>query len=909
MTVHLDPQEPEPDAPTRIADRYQVRALLGRGGMASVYRVTDLSNGRELALKQLERRENPEQHATFAALFEREFHTLAQLSHPSVIAVYEYGVTDHGPYYTMELLDGGDLRDRSPMPWAEVCRLLFDVCSSLSLLHSRRLLHRDVSPRNIRCTQSGAAKLIDFGAMCAMGGGNGQLVGTPAFVAPESVQRSAIDGRTDLFSLGATMYFALTKELAFPARSFAEVLHTWSSKPAPPSAHVPGIPAALDELVLSLLSIDPALRPQSTFEVMQRLAAIAGLPRSEPEGVSRAYLSTPMLVGRDDVMQLLRRAITRALIADGSGVMVRADAGLGRSRILDACALEAKMLGATVLRATPNGAHESFSLALQLTERLLEALPNAQVTGRLSELIGEQTEPQPARELVRRVATLRDDPAKLQQGLTRFLIAVSRTHPLVIAIDDVQQIDDPSAALLVALLDKARRGHVLVAMTAPTDATSGRAIAALARRTEAVQLPALTRDQTHSLLDSMFGDVPNLGLLTDEIFKVARGNPRQIMDLAQHLLDKRSISYASGGWTLPRSFSDADMPRSAEAALIARTKALDPTARGLAEAHSLAFLEIFSREEYQALRPDLDARAIDSALLELLRHQVIVEDGGLYGLTSRVWTAALRAGLSEASMKTHHQALAEIYRERAPAATIHHLFCAGLDERGLDALVARHKDYERHFDLNRVVDTRGDLLGPSYLRGLQTAERLGRAKRELFELRRWLVALSVTNDTVYYVNAAPALLAQAKLDSGLSSWERDPDTSDAGARITRALESAQARYLATPENERVFRADEAIRQLAEFAAVSIAIGSRMHDYALLCTLPSLLEPFVPFSVVIHAIWQNVIATCEANQCRFESARERWLDVYAKLNTVSPQELKHAASIRSAVAYGMGMMDA
>src|SRR5687767_6668842 len=109
--------------PTRIADRYQVHELLGRGGMASVYRVTDSVTGRQLALKQLlaARKTNS---ASIVALFEREFHTLKELSHPRVIAVYDYGVDGDGPYYTMELLDGGDLVSRAPVPWRELCGLL-----------------------------------------------------------------------------------------------------------------------------------------------------------------------------------------------------------------------------------------------------------------------------------------------------------------------------------------------------------------------------------------------------------------------------------------------------------------------------------------------------------------------------------------------------------------------------------------------------------------------------------------------------------------------------------------------------------------------------------------------------------------------------------------------------------------
>jgi serine/threonine-protein kinase len=176
---------------TLIGGRYRVIEELGRGGTAVVYRVHDVGTGRELALKQW-LVENA------AALFEREYYALAQLTHPRVIAVYDYGLDAAGRFYTMELLDGGDLARLSPMPAQRACELMLDVCSSLALLHSRRLVHRDVTPRNVRCTRDGHAKLIDFGAMAPMGPCT-QVAGTPAFIAPEVMQMVSIDGRADLF--------------------------------------------------------------------------------------------------------------------------------------------------------------------------------------------------------------------------------------------------------------------------------------------------------------------------------------------------------------------------------------------------------------------------------------------------------------------------------------------------------------------------------------------------------------------------------------------------------------------------------------------------------------------------------------------------------------------------------------
>jgi hypothetical protein len=918
MDMQLETGASQVSEPARIADRYDVHEVLGRGGMACVYRVTDSSSGRQVALKQMLLTEQSELRATFSALFEREFHTLALLSHPRVIAVYEYGVSASGPYYTMELLDGGDMRDLAPLPWPEVCRLLFDVCSSLALLHSRRLLHRDISPRNIRCTRDGEAKLIDFGAMAPMSSGGNQIVGTPAFTPPETVHRLAIDARTDLFSLGATLYYALTKQFAFPARTFSDLLSAWNYKPPPPSARVPGIPAALDDLVMSMLSLEPALRPQSAFEVMQRLAAVANLPCSEPAGVSRSYLATPVLVGREDVLGLLRERVSRALAGRGGGLLVRAATGLGRSRILDACALEAKTLGATVLRANTGDTRDSFEVALKLTRHLLEAVPNDVLAEHFPELLNRpdpgKDEPDEAARVALRLGAFTDlkaEPAKLQQAISRFMLTISRTHPLVLTVDNVQLIDEPSAAVLVALVDRAHRGSLLVAMTAESDlAEASQAIDVLARRCEEISLSALDRDQTQALLGSVFGDVANLGLLTDEIYKIALGNPRQSLDVAQHLLDKGLISYASGTWTLPRQLSATDLPRSAEEAIRARIANLDPLARCLAEAQALAFDNVFTRDQYHALRPDVATAQIDAAISELLSKQALAGDGQHYTLANRVWTAAFEAGLSPSTAEERHRALAEMFRDRSGMAMIHHLFAAGCNEEGLEALLARHREYEEKFDLKTVMSMNAAQMGPSYLAALATAQHGKRSPRTVHELRRWLASLSVASDSGYYWQTAPEWLAQLKLDSGLAAWEADTECQNAGERITRALQSAQQNYLATPEAERVYRVDEAIRLLAQYVAVSIAIGARAMHTELLASLPELLEPFAPLSPVIEAIWQNSLATRETNRDgKYESGRLRWIDVHAKLSRLTGADLQHVDVISNAVAFAVGMSEA
>jgi len=124
-----------------VAGRYRIEAPLGHGGAGSVYRVFDERDERVLALKQL--RLHDEKHAALLAMqFEREYHTLCQLAHPHIIAVYDYGVEAGAAFYTMELLDGEDLQSLGVLPWQRACALLCDVASSLAILHARGLLHR-----------------------------------------------------------------------------------------------------------------------------------------------------------------------------------------------------------------------------------------------------------------------------------------------------------------------------------------------------------------------------------------------------------------------------------------------------------------------------------------------------------------------------------------------------------------------------------------------------------------------------------------------------------------------------------------------------------------------------------------------------------------------------------------------
>ncbi|HKP55337.1 MAG TPA: serine/threonine-protein kinase [Polyangiales bacterium] len=896
-----------------LADRYRAHELLGRGGMACVYRVEDLATGAHMALKQLVLQPGASNNAVLSALFEREFHTLAQLRHPHVIAVHDYGLlADSCPYYTMELLDGGDLRDRAPLPWREVCRLFFDVCSSLALLHSRRLLHRDISPRNVRCTRDGHARLIDFGAMAPMTSGGATLVGTPAFVAPETLHRSALDARTDLFSLGATLYHALTGQVPYPARTFADSLAAWQSKVPAPSVRVPDVPSGLDDLVLALINPEPTLRPHSAYEVMQRLAALADLPEREAAAVSAAYLTTPTLVGREAMLRDFRERLVASRVSRAGALLFEGPAGVGRSRLLDACALEAKTLGFTVLRARARNTRARYAAAHELTEHLVQALPGLEFQALAPELFaaGAENDNQPRLQL-RAFSDTALDAEQLQRAICALWIGVSRSHPLLIAVDDVHRIDPQSAAVLVALLDSPRRSGTFLALSADSDEASTEALHALSRRAASSSVAALTREQTHALLGSLFGDVVNLELLARDVHDLARGNPRQTIDVAQHLVDRGKVRYSGGGWSLPNQLSAEDLPYSASDALRARARELSPHARFLAEAQALAFYESLSDLQYRALLPQASPAEVERALHELLALGALAGDGSNYTLANKLWIAAMSGEIDRSELESRHRALAAMYQPSSKVAFIYHAIAGGMDAAGIEALQRMNAQLATsEVDHDLILQQNIGKLVACFPRVLQSAQRLRLSPRALNDLRRWNVAGMTTTHFGAYPESAPAWLAQLEHDSGLDLYRADPLTDDPQQRLTRALSGAYQRYLATPEAERVYPVDEAIRLLAEYVVFAIVIASRTQDAVLMRSLPQLLEPFAPLSPVLDAIWNNALATCTMQTTgAFESARSRWITVLATLDTKTDSEVKYAKEIAHAVAFAIGMLEA
>ena len=274
--------------------QYTLEQKLGEGGMGMVYRASHAMMRRPTAVKLL-----PLEKAGRASLvrFEREVQQTARLTHPNTITIYDYGRTPDGVfYYAMELLDGASLEEvvelNGPQPPGRVVRVMEMVAGGLAEAHKLGIIHRDIKPANIfLCRQGGEfdiAKVLDFGLVKVVEGSedanvthDGVVTGTPQYLAPEAlIDPDSIDGRSDLYALGAVGYYLLTGEQVFTG-SLVEVCgHHLHTEPIPPSERLGReLPYEIEAVVMECLAKKPEDRPQSAGEIRARLAASLEVPR------------------------------------------------------------------------------------------------------------------------------------------------------------------------------------------------------------------------------------------------------------------------------------------------------------------------------------------------------------------------------------------------------------------------------------------------------------------------------------------------------------------------------------------------------------------------------------------------------------------------------------------------------
>ncbi len=460
---------PPADAPETIAGRYRVEGFLGRGGRKRVYRARDVEGGeREVAVAVYDTEDVAE---TVLARARREARAMLKLGeHPHIVRVLDSGEDGGVPFIVSEYVGGGDLQGTlddcagRQLDVEQAVAIAMDMCRALEHAHSRGIIHRDLKPANVWLGDDGAARLGDFGLATdrsSRAAVEGMLVGTVAYLPPEQALGRSSDARSDLYSLGAMLYELLTGEPPFPGEDAVAIIgRHLSAQPVAPSKHRPEVPAALDRVVLDLLSKSPDGRPASAAEARRALAAAAeDVGRAEPGEESSnplEALARGVFVGRDAELEEMRGLLEDALAGQGRLLLLSGDPGIGKTRTADQLSTYARVRGARVYSGRcheGDGQPPYWPWAEALRGYVLDADPVglrwqlgsraadvAQIVPELAERLGDVGEP----------PDMGTEQARFRifDSFAAFLAGASGARPLMLVLDDLHWADEPSLLLL-----------------------------------------------------------------------------------------------------------------------------------------------------------------------------------------------------------------------------------------------------------------------------------------------------------------------------------------------------------------------------------------------------------------------------------------------------------------------------
>jgi len=763
---------------TKLADRYEILAELGRGGMGVVYRAKDPVLNRDVAVKLI-----PPGNLTKDAeeRFQREAQIVAQMDHPSIVPIYDLGRHDGSLFFVMPVLANTNLRQllrEGSLRLGDVLDVGTQVADALDYSHARGIVHRDIKPENIMTSRDDTghvrARVMDFGLALATTEDRltktGTLVGTVVYFSPEQVTSRSFDGRSDVYALGTVLYECLAGEPPFAGEVQAVLYRIVHELPQSMRSLGADVSEELEAAVLQCLAKDPEKRPKRAGHVAEALRRYRSKLRDEDFGRSVVFTASRMLprpaaaapfIGREKEMAELQRRLHAAIAGECEFVVLAGEPGIGKSRLVDelkslARARKIRVLSGRFVEHDRAFAHQGFCELIQDYFRSKDTGLSETSRPDFTDLAGDLLALFPVlSEIGELRAAASSDSGTVKAGdrkaedkiaifeliartLTRIaggkplLLALEALHGAQLSIEALQYVArrlGPTPTLIVGTYRQTEvdKRHPLVKMLESFRGDP---------RFAALTLGPLTPSEHRALVELAAGGGKLSDDLAGRLLAATEGNPLFTKELVRSLLDSGGIARDDSG-TLNLSgatgISSDVLPETIQQAVEARIERLPEDVRDVLSIASVLG-KSFEFKDLESVAED--AKGLDEAVDRLVKEGLLEEEresrGDRLAFASGIVRDVLYGALSRRKRRTLHRTYADLLEKRHQGRLdrvypelVHHFSEGDVPGKAVDyslKLAKKSLDAFSPEEAARVAKTALDYLGDEEWEGEKALE-------------------------------------------------------------------------------------------------------------------------------------------------------------------------------------------
>lgn len=692
----------------QLSNRYDIKSELGRGGMGVVYRAHDPLLNREVAIKLVPPTLlSPETEQRF----QREAQLVAQMDHPSIVPIFDFGKHEGSLFFVMPVVQGTNLRwfeREGSLTLGEVIDIGIEVAEALEYSHSRGVIHRDIKPENIMVSREEGSRIrvriMDFGL--ARGATeskitkSGTIAGTLSYMSPEQVIASGVDHRTDIYSLGTVLYECVAGEPPFSGELQSILYRIAHEIPQSPRSFGADINEDLEALILSCITKDASKRPQRASEISIALRRCQARLHQTDLGKSVVMTKTIMLprvalspfIGREKELGELQRRLNAAISGECQFVVVSGEPGVGKTRLLDEIENLAKARKLLVLHGRSieqDGAFPyqgfceavqeyfrqrdsaSFSSPMELSDIAPDLISLFPMLSEISEVRAAAT----GESKLSQVGSSQGPENRMQvfELLARTLIRLAAGNPLILFLEDLHAAEisiealqyivrrlGPTPTLIIGTYRSSEvdRSHPLLRML---DSFRGD------RRFSAIALEPFSPAEHRLFLETLIGGPKLSDTLVEKLYEGTEGNAYFTKELVRSLLDSGGISKdQTGAWSLGAAtdLSTGDMPATIQQAVEKRVERLPEELREI-----LSIASVIGRAfDFRDLEALAGSKDVEDSIDQLVEQGLLEEEresrGDRLNFSSRVVRDVLYGALSRRKRRSLHRKYAEELEKR-----------------------------------------------------------------------------------------------------------------------------------------------------------------------------------------------------------------------------------------------------